>query len=111
MLHSPLDLASFSPPSLASWRRRKMSLTPISYGGAVYGLLAEPIADSTHGVDILLRPGLLREFRSQPCDVNIDGPGLNEFLLAPDQVQQPIPAEDSSAIGGQGIEQFELRGC
>jgi len=88
-----------------------MSLNPISYGDAVYGLLAEPIADSTHGVNILLRPGPFREFRSQPCDVNIDGPWLNEFLLAPDEIQQPIPAEDPSAIGGQGIEQLELPGC
>src|SRR5258706_16446109 len=68
----------------------------------------EAIADASHRLDARLL-GLGRgELAPQAGDVDVDGPGLDEAVAAPDDVQELFPSEDAPGRADQGGEQLEL---
>ena len=66
----------------------------------------EPVADVADGADqrLVLRP----ELGAQPPDVDVDGAGAAEVVVAPDLLQQLVAGEDPAGVLGEVLEQLEL---
>src|SRR4051794_6680584 len=66
----------------------------------------EPVAHVADGADerLVLRP----ELRAQPSDVDVDGPGAAEVVVAPDLLEQLLAGEDAARVLGQELEELEL---
>src|SRR5882724_1961387 len=70
----------------------------------------EAVADTPHGLD----PGLLQlgggELSAEAGHVDVDRPGLDEAVAAPDHVEQLFTAEDPARSPDQSRQQLELLG-
>mgnify|MGYP003694625565 CR=1 FL=1 len=81
-------------------------LIPVSAKGLLW--LPEAISHASDG----FHPGQGKpgggEFRPQPGHVHIHGPGLDEPVLSPDQVEQLFPSEDPAGRAHESREKLEL---
>ncbi len=66
----------------------------------------ELVADVADGAD--QRLVLDAELGAQPADVDVDGAGAAEVVVAPDLLQQLVPGEDPARVLGEELEQLEL---
>src|SRR4051812_35214898 len=66
----------------------------------------EPVPDVADRSDERLV--LDAELGTQPPDVDVDGPGAAEVVVAPDLLQQLRPGEDPPRVLGQELEELEL---
>src|SRR5262245_66408881 len=72
--------------------------------------LSEPVA---HAADRLHARKLhlgVEELGAQPRHVDVNGPGLDEPVLAPNQIEQLVAAEHAARRADQGGQQLEFLG-
>src|SRR3990170_3276792 len=103
MLTSPPATASPSPCTERGpggerlGARRRSGALPL--GG-------EAVADVAHGLDEDARARL--DLAAQTADVDVDGAGAAEVLVAPDTVEQRLAREHLAAVRHQKAQQLEL---
>src|SRR3990170_6400320 len=66
----------------------------------------EAVADVAHGLDEDARARL--DLAAQTADVDVDGAGAAEVLVAPDTVEQRLAREHLAAVRHQKAQQLEL---
>src|SRR3990170_970620 len=107
------------PPPAAGLRQAQDRLPPLRArrGGPRGGgwssttfrrlpLGGEAVADVAHGLDEDARARL--DLAAQTADVDVDGAGAAEVLVAPDTVEQRLAREHLAAVRHQKAQQLEL---
>src|SRR5436190_10375465 len=69
----------------------------------------EAVADAAHRLDARIMPGR-RQRETQPADVNVDGALFDEYVVAPDVVEQARARIDAPGVGDQELQQPEFGG-
>lgn len=70
----------------------------------------EHISDTAHGVDEARCGGVILEGRSQPVDVDIDGPGLARVVVSPHVLKELVPGECLARMPEEERQQLERLG-
>src|SRR5688572_10029644 len=69
----------------------------------------EAVADAAHRLDARIMSGR-REREAQPADVDVDRALFDEYVIAPDVVEQPGARIDAPRVGDQELQQPEFGG-
>src|SRR4051812_16882672 len=71
-------------------------------------LVAEAVAHTTHGEDVLRFLGVALELLAQVADVDVDRAGVAVGGVAPHALQQHVAREHASRRARQGAQDLEL---
>ena len=74
------------------------------------GSAGEAVAFAADGEDVFGGLGFLFEFLAEPGDVDVDGAGGDEGLVAPDLGEEPFAGEDLAAVIDEAAEELHLFG-
>src|SRR5215470_803301 len=89
-------------------RSRHVTFALTSFGAVAGFRLPEPIAHPPDRLDAGERRPGGRELGPEPRHVHVDGPGLDEAVLPPDDVEELFPPEHAPGCPDHGRQQFEL---
>src|SRR6266496_612747 len=87
---------------------RRVTFVSSSSGAADGFRLLEPVAHPPDRLDAGERRPSGRELGPEPRHVHVHGPGLDETVLPPDDVEELFPAEHAPGSPNHGRQQFEL---
>ena len=68
----------------------------------------QPVADAAHRLDQLRLVRVDLELLPQVADVDVDRPRLPVGVVAPQRLEQRLPAEDAARAGGERAQELEL---
>src|SRR3977135_2093139 len=97
-----------SPRHLAAPVRSRVAARPWYYSDLARPSVGEPGPDAGYSQDVV-RPRWLRfDLPAKVPDVNVDDARLYRVFIAPDRVQDLLPAQDLARVAGEEGEQVEL---
>src|SRR3979411_2626530 len=107
-------LARSASASATSWCRTQASAGAVLCVSRSASLesgragVGEAVADSRHGQDVIRTRGLALDLPPEVANVDVDDACLDRVFVAPDRVEDLLPAEHLARIAGEEGQQVEL---